>query len=88
MEDNKRINHVHWRDEPRTDKQYCACINMRKGLGWTCEIPDTKGECCDLINEMKKEILTRQSICGSMSPKACMNACDDSDEDSPFEEVF
>jgi hypothetical protein len=45
---------------------------MRSALHWDCKIPETKGECCKLITEMKEEIANRLSITGYISPITLM----------------
>ena len=53
-----------WRKEKITEKQYDAIINMRSALGWTCDIPKTKGKASKLIEEMHEEIVKRLSLTG------------------------
>ena len=60
----KTITKTNWRQDKITDKQFDACVNMKSALGWKCEIPVTKGEACDLIDQMKKEIQKRLAITG------------------------
>ena len=40
---------------------------MRNALGWTCDIPKTKGKASKLIDEMHREIQTRLSLTGRIS---------------------
>jgi hypothetical protein len=59
-----------------TDKQISAAINMKRALGWGCEIPDTKEEVSKLIGQIKKEIETRLAITGQISKSRHWNGDD------------
>ena len=49
-----------WRQDKPTDRQIEAIKNMRTALGWTMEVPKTKGECSDLITKMKEALSNTQ----------------------------
>lgn len=54
--DWERDRYRSWRDEPVTDKQKNAIRNMADALGMTTyEMPQTKGEASDMIDEMRAE---------------------------------
>ena len=55
-----------WRSEKPTKKQINTIIKMQSIMGWTCDIPKTKGECCDRIKKLMNEADTRISITGTM----------------------
>lgn len=68
-----------WQNDKPTPKQLDAISNMKCALHWDCEFPETKGECCNLIAKMKKEISNRLSITGYIRPVTLM--IEDRDEE-------
>lgn len=69
---------MNWRLEPRTEKQSQAIVNMQVALGSKVDIPDTKGECSDLINKLQKAITNNLQVVGVINP----NHYNDSDDDN------
>ncbi len=69
-----------WRFRPPTDKQIRAIHNMSSSLGYSIKVPETKGECCDLIGQLKKIIDNHLQVSGKINT----NSWDPEDESMDF----
>lgn len=74
------MSRLSWENEPRTENQLKAIINMQKALGINNKIPETKGECSNLISKLKDIIQNNISLTGSINP----SWIDDEDDSYDF----
>lgn len=60
---------IPWRDKKPTEEQISAIGNMQTALGLAYFIPESRGDCADLIGQLKTSISNNISITGQISPR-------------------
>ena len=79
---------MNWRDENATEKQIATIAKMSGILSWKVEVPQKRGDACDLIKDMMAEANKRVAVTGTMRVDKRFETIDDDDclDDDTFSE--
>ena len=79
---------MNWRDENATEKQIATIIKMRGILDWKVDVPQKRGEACDLIKNMIAETNKRIAITGTMRVDRNFETINDEDNCLDDDDAF